>query len=293
MKTKLLSLLLIILAFSSCNTAKHYANYRFGGKSEKENTISTTSIAELQPEAVVKVIDSVIPDANIGNAKVEMSKEEFGTNKKSELASLKKVELKIDKSFHKINRAIKTLPMINPLKEKDSLKEKRKDSLYYQNSKKEIKGSDILDAFIGILLAASLIFAVITYLASVNFAIADVILIALAIGLGILLCIGLGKLIMGMFPGMSKKKKNSILNFLDRFSFAKRKNKSRMKYYGGMSVKGAFWIGTGLIAVGLLFASIYTAPIWVFDILITLFSSWLVGCLITGAFVAIFEGISR
>ena len=49
MKTtnKILALFLILLAFSSCNTGRQYANYRFGGKSKQENK---TQAAEMKTE---------------------------------------------------------------------------------------------------------------------------------------------------------------------------------------------------------------------------------------------------
>ena len=66
MKKKLITLLLILITFSSCNTAKHYANYRFGGKSKQENKtfLEETNTEEVSVQIQEKKIQK---DANFAD----------------------------------------------------------------------------------------------------------------------------------------------------------------------------------------------------------------------------------
>jgi hypothetical protein len=285
MKTKLAILLLIILALSSCKTAKHYANYRFGGKSKQE---SKTFLKETNTEEVSVQIQEKNSDTLFCPIQKDSSTSEFAP-----LVDEKSIVLKTKKTTKAIenknpDKKEKLLASEKSSKKTFPIASKRKNAPLPKSSLKG-SGFDIDDLLytLGVIAiiaggAFSLYLLGVTLLEILTFVV-GMILVVILLSL-------LGNAIMGIFPGMSKKNKKTfaIKNILGKI-FPSRS----MKYYGGMSVKSMFWIGTGLIAVGLLVASIYTAPFWVFDILFSLFSIWLVGCLIVGAFVAIFEGITR
>lgn len=217
MKTiKFFPLLLLIIAFTSCNTAKQYANYRFGGKSDREEK---PFLKEGESEEITV---SIPEKTNTDSIAAEISQAEETTTEVVSIQEKKATSVtqqQPDEEFSSKQEsgkiALKTnerSPVVRSMKKKMN---EKGDVLF--SPMKNSKASDVFDAFIGILLVAILVFTAVTYLMSVNFAIADVILLALAIGLGILLCVGLGKLIMGMFPGMSEKKKNRSPVFLKKF----------------------------------------------------------------------------
>ena len=285
MKTKLITLLLILITFSSCNTAKHYANYRFGGKSKQE---SKTILEETKTEDVSEQMEEKNSDTLFCPFQIDSSTSEFVS-----LIEEKNMVLKREKTTSSLkNKNLKKQETLLA-KEKSSKKtfhiaSKRKNTPLRKSSMKS-SGFVIDDLLYGLGVIAiisggafSLYLLGVTLLEILTFVV-GMILVVILLSL-------LGKAIMGIFPGMSEKNKKTfyVKNILGKIYPSQ-----SMKYYGGMSVKNMFWIGTGLIAVGLLIASIYTAPFWVFDILFTLFSIWLVGCLIVVAFVAVFEGISR
>lgn len=285
MKTKLITLLLILIAFSSCNTAKHYANYRFGGKSKQE---IKTILEETNTEEVSEQMEEKKSDTLFCPFQKDSSTIEFAS-----LIDEKDMVLKREKTTKSIENKMpyqkeKLIPTELSAKKTFHIASKRKNTPLRKSSMKS-SGFDIDDLLYGLGVIAiisggafSLYLLGVTLLEILTFVV-GMILVVILLSL-------LGKAFMGIFPGMSEKNKKTfyIKNILGKI-FPSRS----MKYYGGMSVKSMFWIGTGLIAVGLLVASIYTAPFWVFDILFSLFSTWLVGCLIVGAFVAIFEGITR
>ncbi len=287
MKTKLLSLLLIIIAFSSCNTAKQYANYRFGGKSDREKKIilkekESEEIATIIPEEIR--IDSVCNAIAVETIEIEtlpvIDKKSLTETKQN---SIEEIPLN-EKSQNSIPMKNKKSSVIHSIKTKIQ----GNKNLHFMKSK-QANASETFDTIIGIISLVSLILAVFAYLASVNFAIGEVLLIALLIGVAILLCIGLGKLILGIFPGMSKKKKNSILNFLNRFLFIKRNNKSGMKYYGGVSAAAYFWIGLVVIGLSIVIMALIGASDLGWTILMTALSIHL----FLSALVALVEGIGN
>jgi hypothetical protein len=285
MKTKLITLLLILIAFSSCNTAKHYANYRFGGKSKQE---SKTLIEEIKTEEVSTQIQEEKSDTLLCPIQKDSAsiKSFLSIAEKKTIIKTKKTVKSIEKKNYEKKRKI--LVKEKSGKKRCQMASNKKNIPLHQFAIKSsgFDTDDLLYTLGVIAIIAGGAFSL--YILGVS--LLEIVTFVVGMILVVILLSLLGKAIMSIFPGMSKKNKKRlpIKNIFGKIfpSYA-------MKYYGGMSVKSMFWIGTGLIAVGLLVTSIYTAPFWVFDILFSLFSIWLVGCLIIGAFVAIFEGITR
>ena len=298
MKTTILNLLIVITLLSSCNTARNYANYRVGGKSEKTTTLA--NVQTLNNEILKQVQNDIQSDQpSHDEIKIDSVCNEIAAET-TEIETLPIVEKKSStETKQNITEEIfsKEEPQqIIPKNNKNSsvihsVKTKIAGNKNFHSLKsKKVTASDVFDTFIGILLLASLIFTVVTYLMSVNFAIADVILIALAIGLGILLCVGLGKLIMGMFPGMSKKKKSQ-----KKIVSPIKKSKAGFQKYG-TDIEDVlyFIIGLLLIAAGIM--ALLAAGISVAEIII--FGLGLIGFLILLYFIGealmnIFPGMSR
>lgn len=173
---------------------KQYANYRFGGKTERssdkteEIKITSTNkharIAEIFP-----VINPDTFELQIATNNIVEDKRSFAHNRE------KSGEYVIKKEGVKIN-----FPDINL----SSLIPKRKSAAFI--FKKRDFGSELenvlewIGAIAGLILITIL---VIVYLQSVNFAIIDVILILAVIAVAILICIGIGKLFEAIMPGMN------------------------------------------------------------------------------------------
>lgn len=246
MKTKLLNLLLILIVFSSCNTAKNYAKYRFGGKSKLEsNTIS----AEIKSEEISEMIQQKLKADTLSKVifKKDSSSVEMASCANSE-KYVEKTKIKKTENTNSIEKIIDTENKKLPesLQISKRITKKNQADAFPKSAVKSygFDGADLLY----VLGSAAIIAGGVLALLAAGIALGEIIIWALGLILVAYLLYLLGEAFMNIFPGMSKKK-NSIKKFLTRIFHTNKKTKSGMKYYGGMTVKEYFWIGIGVIAL--------------------------------------------
>lgn len=287
MKKKLITLLLILITFSSCNTAKHYANYRFGGKSKQENK---TFLEETNTEEVSVQIQEKKSDTLLSQIPKDSSTSEFASlvDEKSIVLKTKKTTAAIENKNP--NKKEKLLATEKSSKKTFPIASKRKNTPLPKSSLKG-SGFDIDDLLytlgvIGIIAggAFSLYLLGVTLLEILTFVV-GMILVVILLSL-------LGNAIMGIFPGMSKKNKKtfSIKNIIGKIFPS-----HSMKYYGGVSVKTYFWIGLGAIALAIIIMSIVGASSLVWEIIMGILGAHLfisaISALLVG-FMSLFPGMS-
>jgi len=270
MKTKLIAFIIIILAFSSCNTAKHYANYRFGGKTKQE---SKTLLEETKTEEVSEQIQEEKSDTLFRHTQKDSS-------------TIESVSFKVDKkTIIKTEKTVKSIENKNPeKKEKFLVKEKSEKKTFQvasnrKNSpipKSSLKGygfdsDDLLYTLAVIAIIALGAYSL--YLLGVTFL--EILTFVGAMLLVVFLLSLLGKAIMSIFPGMQKGK--SIPKILEILKKPIIKTKSAVKSYDGISI-GLYFL-LGLLVIGV--AGLFTL----------LFFTWLDAVLLMTVLLAIHLGI--
>lgn len=243
MKTKLLTLLLIIIVFSSCNTAKQYANYRVGGKTKHETKIvqneNKIQVVNEMTESE-KTMDTLMPKnifidtSSITNLAIVVDKKNLEESNKLNESELR--ESKSNKiSNHQISQ--KNLSEKNPIQKSNHKKS-------FQKKYKSNDGDGIY--IIGVIL---IIAGGIMALLAANVSLLEIITFGLGMVAVAILLYLIGEAFMNIFPGMQKKNKR---NFSLKNLISKILPSRSMKYYGGMSIKGYFIVGLFVIlAVGL------------------------------------------
>jgi len=313
MKTKLIAFIIIILTFSSCNTAKHYANYRFGGKANRDETIKTDaefiSSNEKQHtnKDTIEIKPVVITSLSTEN-EIQMTEKIQNEKKSNSTSSENKKEnqfepTKKNSTFHLANVIEKRIQIISKIDSK-----KPGDNNSFSSLKgEEIGNGETMNTLIYCILGLTLILgAVAAFIAYPA--------ILLYIGYGLLILLGAWLMceiffacLDFLFGGMLSKKKVStigekISTFFTKIKVGFKKifsgnqsGKNGMNYYGGMSVKSYFWIGLGAIALAIIIMAIVGASSLGWEIIMGILAAHLfisaISALLVG-FISLFPGMS-
>lgn len=242
MKTASYYFLILLLVFASCNPAKRYANYRYGGRTKHESKIQpeedkTNSLAESNATEPCK---DTLSSSNFSDDTSFVSLPEKATVLKT---TVKKNDSKM------VLPAKTEIAKNKESKNQIGTEKKQAGDLPSKNRNfspiTSTDGTDVLYV-LGLIL---IIGGGVLSLMAAGVSILEVVYFALAmIGVAILLYF-IGEAFMNIFPGMSRQTKKSNSPFIEKIKHPFKKTFSGMKSYDGISIGLYFVLGLAAIAL--------------------------------------------